>query len=339
MGFLNDKIVERLRNAEAAPDFSATRYRLREFLSRGGMGAVYLADDHTLQRRVAIKVLYASDPDGGLADRLNKEALVLAQLEHPGIVPVHDAGVLPDDRVFYVMKFVKGTRLDEFLAGVHSLSERLRLFLRVCDAVSFAHSRGVVHRDLKPSNIMIGAFGEVLVMDWGLAKVLTQRSDDKDPNETAAQETPLASPSGGNILQTKTAATQDGAVMGTPGYMSPEQAQGRTADVDERSDIFSLGKLLEFATLQSKDQANGRPPKALRAISAKASAEKPVDRYPTVTLLAEDVSRFLDGEPVSAYRENLLERAHRFYKRYEVAILLIAAYLVMRTLFVLYGRH
>ena len=339
MGFLNDKIVERLRNAETAPDFSVTRYRLREFLSRGGMGAVYLADDQTLQRRVAIKVLEASDADGGLAERLNKEALVLAQLEHPGIVPVHDAGVFPDGRVFYVMKFVEGARLDEFLAGVHSLSERLRLFLRVCDAVSFAHARGVVHRDLKPPNIMIGAFGEVLVMDWGLAKVLGQATNHESPMTAAAPQTPPASPSGGNIGQTKTVATQDGIVMGTPGYMSPEQAQGRTADVDTRSDIFSLGKLLEFVTLQSMDKANGRPPRALRAIFSKASAEKPADRYPTVTLLAEDVSRFLDGEPVSAYRENLLERMQRFYKRYEVAILLIAAYLVMRTLFVLYGRH
>jgi len=337
MGFLNDKIVERLRSTEAAPDFSATRYRLREFLERGGMGAVYLADDQTLQRRVAIKVLDAADPDGGLAERLNQEARVLARLQHPGIVPVHDAGVLPDGRVFYVMKFVEGARLDEFLAGVHSLPERLRLFLRVCEAVSFAHSRGILHRDLKPSNIMVGAFGEVLVMDWGLAKVLPQ-GEGKDSEETITAGAPLPAHLGTDTTQVN-APTKDGIVMGTPGYMSPEQAQGRTSDTDVRSDIFSLGKLLEFVVLQSKDAAGGRAPKPLRGICARASAAEPTTRYATVGLLAEDISRFLDGEPVSAYREDLFERTLRFYKRYEVAILLIAAYLVMRTLFVLYGRH
>jgi eukaryotic-like serine/threonine-protein kinase len=338
VGFLNDRIVERLRSTEAAPDFSATRYHLQTFLARGGMGAVYLADDRTLQRRVAIKVLDAADPDGGLAERLSQEARVLARLEHPGIVPVHDAGVLPDGRVFYVMKFVEGARLDESLAGVHSLPERLRLFLRVCEAVSFAHSRGILHRDLKPSNIMVGAFGEVLVMDWGLAKILAHGGEE-DPGKTIPPAAPLTAQHSADTVQADTTQTKDGIVMGTPGYMSPEQAQGRTSDTDARSDIFSLGQLLEFVVLPSKEAAGGRAPKPLRAIYARASAAEPATRYATVGLLAEDISRFLDGEPVSAYRENLLERAQRFYKRYEVAILLIAAYLVMRTLFVLYGRH
>jgi len=118
MDFLSDKALARLREAEAPPDFSATRYTLREFLARGGMGAVYLAQDQALDRSVAIKILGSADPDGAFAERLNQEARVLAQLEHPGIVPVHDAGALPDGRVFYVMKFVQGKRLDQFLAGV-----------------------------------------------------------------------------------------------------------------------------------------------------------------------------------------------------------------------------
>src|SRR5262245_39293064 len=164
MSFLSDKAIERLRNAGTGPDFSATRYVLADFVARGGMGAVYQAEDRVLRRMVAIKVLDATDLDGSLAERLNREARVLAQLEHPGVVPVHDAGALPDGRVFYVMKFVEGSRLDRFLVNVKSLPERLRLFLRVCEAVSFAHSRGILHRDLKPSNVMIGAFGEVLVM-------------------------------------------------------------------------------------------------------------------------------------------------------------------------------
>ena len=116
MDFLSDKALARLRKAETPPDFSATRYTLREFLARGGMGAVYLAQDQVLDRRVAIKLLDSADPDGALAERLNKEARVLAQLEHPGIVPVHDAGTLPDGHIYYVMKFVEGTRLDQFLA-------------------------------------------------------------------------------------------------------------------------------------------------------------------------------------------------------------------------------
>ncbi len=161
-GFLNDKAVERLRSVGALPEFSGTRYVLMDFLARGGMGTVYAAQDKTLNRRVAIKVLDSSDPCNALEERLLREARVLAQLEHPGIVPVHDAGTLADGRVFYVMKFVEGSRVDQFLNNASSLFERLRLFLRICETVSFAHSRGILHRDLKPSNVMVGAFGEVL---------------------------------------------------------------------------------------------------------------------------------------------------------------------------------
>jgi serine/threonine protein kinase len=336
MGFLGDKTVERLRNAGALPDFSGTRYTLQEFVARGGMGAVYLAQDQTLERRVAVKILDAADPDGALAGRLNQEARVLAQLEHPGIVPVHDAGTLPDGRVFYVMKFVEGSRLDELLAAVPSLSERLRLFLRVCEAVSFAHSRGILHRDLKPSNIMVGAFGEVLVMDWGLAKILAPDSG-ANSEETIVSASSL--PTITRTARQNAGATQSGMVMGTPGYMSPEQAAGGSSHVDQRSDIFSLGKLLEFIAGPAANQNAPRIPRALQAICAKASAANREDRYAKVSMLAEDVSRFLDGAPVSAHRENLWERTVRFYNRYQIAILLITMYLLMRMLFVIYGRR
>ncbi len=338
MAFVSDKAMERLRNADVAPDFSGTRYSLSEFIARGGMGAVYLADDKTLLRRVAIKVLDAADPDGQLADRLRQEARVLAQLEHPGIVPVHDAGVLPDGRTFYVMKFVEGSRLDEFLVAVNSLPLRLRLFLRICDAVSFAHSRGILHRDLKPANIMVGAFGEVLVMDWGLAKVWPHPSVESPPPAVGPEIAPARASNNTVHLGSK---TQDGLIVGTPGFMSPEQASGRSSDLDQRSDIFSLGKLLHFV-VQSPDgkgSAGSRLARPLRAVCDKATAPDRALRYPAVSALAEDVSRYLDGAPVSAHRENLAERALRFYRRYQPAILLIAAYLLMRALLVIYSRR
>jgi serine/threonine protein kinase len=335
MDFLSDKALARLRKAETPPDFSATRYTLREFLARGGMGAVYLAQDQVLDRRVAIKILDSADPDGTLAERLNKEARVLAQLEHPGIVPVHDAGTLPDGHIYYVMKFVEGARLDQFLANVPALPERLRLFLRICDSVSFAHSRGILHRDLKPSNIMIGAFGEVLVMDWGLAKILEPRV----PPAAQPAVSSAASSSGKTLSARSSAATQEGIAMGTPGFMSPEQAAGRSADLDEGSDIFSLGKLLEVIVGPMAIENSARLSRALQAICDKASAANRIQRYGKVAELADDVSRFLDGAPVSAHRENLWERCLRFYHRHQTAILLIAMYLLMRALFVIYSRR
>src|SRR5947209_16850963 len=192
MNFLSDQALKRLRDGAEMPDLAGTRYRLLERIARGGMGVVYTAEDENLRRRVALKVLDIPGTDGDLRNRLIREARVLATLEHPGIVPVHDVGTLADGRVFYTMKFVEGNRLDKFIAAVNSVPDRLRLFLRICDPVGFAHALGVVHRDLKPANIMVGSFGEVLVMDWGLAKIL--RSDvpnaapRPDPGSTAFEK-------------------------------------------------------------------------------------------------------------------------------------------------------
>src|SRR5712672_180369 len=305
--FLSDKAVERLRIAQALPEFSGTRYILQEFLARGGMGTVYTAEDKTLNRRVAIKILDSSDLHGALEERLLREARVLAKLEHPGIVPVHDAGTLADGRVFYVMKFVEGSRVDQSVASVSSLPERLRLFLRICEAVSFAHSRGILHRDLKPSNVMVGAFGEVLVMDWGLAKILRQDSAGRF-EETVSSPEPLSTAVAEDTETQVTSATQDGMIMGTPGFMSPEQAQGKSSSLDARSDIFSLGKLLEVMVKPAKNSTAFRIPRLLRAICEKASAENLPDRYGSVSALAADISQYLDGMPVSAHRENLWER-------------------------------
>ena len=169
---LGEGNTARLRAALREPDLAGTRYRLVEEAGAGGMGTVYVVEDPELRRQVALKVLDLPDPD--LEARLRREAQVLARLEHPGIVPVHEVGTLADGRVCYTMKLVRGERLDLAAARMPLLGDRLRLFLRITEPVAFAHAQRVVHRDLKPENVMVGAFGEVLVLDWGLAKLLDE---------------------------------------------------------------------------------------------------------------------------------------------------------------------
>jgi serine/threonine-protein kinase len=338
MKSLSDKAIERLRAGADEPDLSGTRYRLLERVARGGMGVVYAAEDEKLERRVALKVLDVPGTDGDLENRLMREARVLARLEHPGIVPVHDVGTLADGRVFYTMKFVEGQRLDKFIEGVESVQDRLRLFLRICEAVAFAHARGVLHRDLKPANIMVGPFGEVLVMDWGLAKILPGVPENNDRSadpEATILEKPTQ-PSGANDSTKSSVITGHGTVMGTPGYMSPEQARGEVEVLDARSDIFSLGALLRFILTQ-KTPAGFTPrlDRSLEAICAKAIADERDSRYSAVQDLGQDVSRYLDGLAVGAHRESIFEKTARFYRRYRFFILLILAYLAMRVILLL----
>jgi serine/threonine protein kinase len=341
MKFLSDKTIDRLRQTANFPDLSGTRYQLLERVASGGMGTVYAALDEPLHRRVALKVLDVPVANGDFARRLSREARVLARLEHPGIVPVHDVGALSDGRVFYTMKFVEGRRLDKYIEAVTSLPDRLRLFLRICDAVAFAHARGVLHRDLKPANVMVGAFGEVLVMDWGLAKILREPSADSSEDDPETTILHTLEPRG-TLAEAATQATQitgQGTVLGTPGYMSPEQSRGDIAHVDERSDIFSLGALLRFLCAPAASvhsSSSRRQEKALKAICAKATETDPGKRYSSVSDLSADVSRYLDGLPVSACRETIIDKAARFYRRYTVPILLIAAYLIVRTLILLF---
>jgi serine/threonine protein kinase len=344
MKFLSDSALERLRDGAEAPDLAGTRYRLLDRIARGGMGVVYAAEDENLQRRVALKVLDVPGTDGDLANRLIREARVLAALEHPGIVPVHDVGTLADGRVFYSMKFVEGKRLDKYIEAVASIPDRLRIFLRICDAVAFAHARGVLHRDLKPSNVMVGLFGEVLVMDWGLAKILrgetvnhSPEARAADPNATIFEKPKQSNPADATEISV---VTGHGTVMGTPGYMSPEQARGDVEHLDARSDIFSLGALLRFLLTERPEavslSSGPRLEKSLEAICAKSTAASPAERYPEVQELALDVSRYLDGLAVGAHRETVFERSRRFYRRYRFFILLIAAYLAMRVLILLF---
>ena len=272
MSFLPDRTLDHLRQLSEAPE----RYRVEREIGRGGMGVVYEAWDSQLDRPVALKVI-----DFGPIE----EARIAAQLEHPGLVPVYDSGTLPDGRAYYAMRLVRGRRLDEFLRQEPRLGERLRVLVKVSDAVAFAHDRGVIHCDLKPQNIMVGGFGEVFVMDWGIAR----RAQHEGPS----------------------------ARTGTPPYLAPEHPP------DHRSDIFSLGRIL-------LDLAGERPVRPLAAVAARAMAAAPDGRYPKAQDFAADLTRFLDGLPVSAHSENPWERTVRYVRRNQVLLLLIAAFLVVK---------
>jgi len=337
MNWLSDEAIARLRTAGAEPALAGTRYRLIERIASGGMGSVYLAEDATLGRRVAIKILDVPDSSGELAARLQREAHILASLEHPGIVPVHGAGTLADGRVFYAMKFVEGERLDRFSERASTLPGRLRIFQRICDTVAFAHTRGVLHRDLKPENIMTGPFGEVLVMDWGVAKILPAKQistpagmpHDQVRNHpgTLAMDSSRTAPK-----------TAHGAVLGTPGYMAPEQARGDVEHLDERADIYSLGAILQFLVVPSA-RGTQTTPRALIAIARKAMDANPAARYASASELGQDIARYLDGLPVLAYPENVFQRIARWAARYRMAIVLVLTYLVVRALLIFWFRR
>jgi serine/threonine protein kinase len=296
------------------------------------MGSVWLADDTVLNRQVALKVLDLVTPADDLGARLLQEARILAGLAHPGIVPVHDAGTLADGRAFYCMKYVEGQTLTQHIVG-KSLPEKLRLLERIAEPLDFAHASGFIHRDLKPDNVMIGAFGEVLVMDWGLAKAgATTRKSAEDEISTVAP-----------ARQDSSRVTGQGSVLGTPGYMSPEQARGSTNEVDHRTDIFSLGAILAFMLTGMASgevpAASSAVPRPLRAICEKAMAADPNSRYQSAGEMAADAVHYLSGEPVRAHPEGLLERVGRIYARHRTAIVLVAAYLLMRVLFILFARR
>jgi serine/threonine protein kinase len=270
MRFLSDDVVARLRDVTEQPELTGSRYELVRELGRGGMGVVYEVRDRVLERNVAMKVV---------DEEWRSEARVIAALEHPGIVPVHDAGDLPDGRFYYTMKLVRGERLDAWVRGGHALTERLRLFVRICEPLAFAHSKHVVHRDLKPENVMVGEFGAVLVMDWGVSTI-----------------------------------------AGTPGYMPPEPHR------DARSDVYALGAILRFLL------PAGPAPRPLRAVIARAMNAEPALRFADAGEIGDEVLRFLDGQPVRSYRENVFEGMGRWIARNRVVVTLVVAYLVMRVI-------
>ena len=316
---LSDAAIVRLRGLADRPDFAHTRYDLHEEIGRGGMGIVFRGYDRELDRDVAIKVTaWRTDSD---AARLRREARTLASLEHAGIVPVHDVGRLPDGRVFLVMGLARGQRLDVHARRL-ALGDRLRLFDRVCDTVAFAHARGVIHRDLTPANIMVGPFGEVRILDWGLATPYVG----SDPFRTAAADEGQT-PSGGGA---------DGRMVGgTEGYMAPEQS---TQEPDARADVYALGAILndliELPMSQNPPRTAAMRP--LRSIVARAQGSDPSSRYPDAAELAADVRRYADGHAVLAHRESGVERTVRLARTYKTPIVLVLTYLVVRILLIVW---
>ncbi len=307
--FLSDDSVRRLRRIVDWPDVAGTPYTILEELGRGGMGTVYRALDTRLDREVALKISTLGLADPEEAGRLRKEARIMAGLEHPGIVPVHDAGELLDGRLYYAMRLVRGQGLDRWAEG-RTLSERLDVFQKICEAVAFAHAHGVIHRDLKPANVMIGAFGEVLVMDWGVA---LRRQEPAEP---------------------------PGTVLGTRSYMAPEQEEGRSDLADGRADVYALGAVLGFLLEAGRGPAAagvGGPP-SLRSVVSRATRRERAERYPDASAVSAEVVRFQDGGVPEAHRETRLERLRRFAGRHRTAVFLVLTYLVVRVLLILFFR-
>jgi serine/threonine protein kinase len=321
-------------------------YRVLREIARGGMGRVLAADDLALEREVALKVLLP----GANPDRFVRESKITARLPHPGIPPVYALGTLADGSPYLAMKLVAGRTL----AVERKTADRTRLleaFVQVCQAVGFAHSRGIIHRDLKPANVMVGAFGEVQVMDWGLAKILADGDEAPahptvDPVRTDADQTEDYGSSG----ESTDDQTRAGTVLGTPLYMSPEVAKGLPAT--KASDVYGLGAILHVllcgrppyagkTAAEVLEQVATAPPVLFReghsdvppvlaAICQKAMQRNPEARYPSSEALEADVRRWLADEPVSAYREPWSTRATRWAKKrrtlvFSVGVLLTTA--------------
>lgn len=354
----NEETIQRKK--EVATQGTRTRYLLTRVEGAGGLGQVWLARDPLLRREVALK---ENIPGKGTAEgskRLVREAQITGVLEHPNIIPVYELGHRPEDgEPFYTMRFVKDETLARYIKRFHkqrksgdvdwmALRQLLDSFVGVCNAMAYAHDNGVMHRDLKPSNVMMGDFGEVIVLDWGLASFLGEQESDVDLNGVEAVDPDH---------QLK---TMDGQIIGTPAYMAPEQANGERSRMGIATDIYGLGGIL-FAILTGEAPNNRRRdgsthrgtaamlmcissgeiaqardlehwiPKPLNAICSKALALRPEDRYPTAAKLADDVRRWMADEPVSCFDEPFsvtvlrwLRRHRTWAKAISVSLILIA---------------
>ena len=335
------------------------RYELVRKLGQGGLGRVWLARDVNLNRHVALKeISHAAGATQAIVERFKHEAEITGRLDHPSIVPIYQLGDdLATGRAFYTMRFLGRTTLQDSISEYHERREEgnedpmllrhlLTAFVNVCHAIGHAHSRKVIHRDLKPENVVIDSFGQVIVIDWGLAKVIDE----------ASVESLMDSVSIGSAER-----TSEGQVLGTPLYMAPEQAAGRLDELDNRTDIYGLGAILfaivtgnaphektQRASIESGVGARGmisviasgatpaarevnpNADPALEAICQKAMARRRYARYQRATELAEDVQRWMAGEPVTAYQETFRQRANRWVSQHQrLSQSLVAAAMVV----------
>ncbi|RLS72025.1 MAG: serine/threonine protein kinase [Planctomycetota bacterium] len=317
----------------------SSEYRIEELHASGGLGSVYIATDPVLNRRVAIKFPRWKNLTAEQSARFEREARVTGRLDHPGIIPVHALKSNQTDRPCYVMRFVDGqtlqARIHALHAGTldskpasfydsHEFRQLLQNLVTVCNIVAYAHGQGVIHRDIKPANIILGPFGEVLLLDWGLAKVHGETSDDPASVVTDASD--------GNYFE-----THDGQVLGTPAFASPEQLLGHTENVTVVSDVYALGATL-FALLTgsysigksafhehldrlklgqrfSAHEVNPAIPVALEAICCHAMEIRRADRYVSAVSMAQDIERYLAGESVSVCRDSTFVRLGRWIRR------------------------
>jgi formylglycine-generating enzyme required for sulfatase activity len=329
---------------------SSSRYRLKGEVAQGGMGVILRVWDEDLRRHLAMKVML--DEQEGAASRLSRfleEAQVTGQLDHPGIVPVHELGIDARGRVFFTMKLVKGKTLEHVLEAVRhgddgwSVTRALSVVLRVCEAMAFAHEKGVIHRDLKPANIMVGRFGETYVMDWGLARVLGKK-DTKDirpqPNESVSAVRSSRRDSG-QATPDSSLLTMDGDQVGTPAYMPPEQARGDLERLGPHSDVYAVGAIL-YHLLSGQvpyvepdthatpwailAQVLAGPPKPLHtltkdvpaellAICERAMERDPKQRYASMTDLASDLRAYLEHRVVTAYETGAIAEMKKWVQR------------------------
>jgi serine/threonine-protein kinase len=338
---------------------AGTRFRILRPHAKGGLGQVSVALDQERDRSVALKEIQDRHADHfDSRARFILEAEITAKLEHPGIIPVYGLGQYADGRPYYAMRFIKGDSLMEAIARFHAdeslkrdpgqralrLRELLRRFQDVCNAIAYAHSRGILHRDLKPGNIMLGPYGETLVVDWGLAKPMGSDDSRREPAEAVEEPIQLSEQSGSQ------AATLPGSIVGTPAYASPEQVSGQGDLLRPASDVYSLGATLySLLTGQAPIQGNGLAevlrkarkaevpparsidptiPQALEAICSKAMAPEPSGRYASARELAADLDRWLADEPVTAWREPWEVRARRWVRRHRTLMTAGLAFLL-----------
>jgi WD40 repeat protein/serine/threonine protein kinase len=384
--FLDDKASISL-DPEAPPDDSKSgsgvrerldalaartgRYTLRGEVARGGMGVILKVWDEDLRRTLAMKASFAhvKDSDAGATDedvnRFLEEAQITGQLDHPGVPPVHELGVDEEGRLFFTMRLVRGKTLDEIIRLARDESDgwnrvrALMIVARVCEAMAYAHSKGVIHRDIKPANVMVGKFGEVYVMDWGLAKVIG-RPDLHDgqlkPNVTLMR-TQVRTDRIEELSRTPGTGlgTMQGTIIGTPSYMPPEQAEGRIDDLDPRSDVYSVGALLytlltgrmPYVDPENKTSGGqvlmallaGPPapvhdidkdvPPELVAVCDKAMARDPADRYETIGEFAEDLRAYVERRVVKAYETGALAEFRKWVVRNKAMAAAVAALLLV----------